>query len=172
MDGYNRMRLAVTLGSAFVMKTLIGRRCKRRRIWAHQWLLNRKNSFFNTTLKELEEQDEVRFANFLRMNSTTFQELLALVAPHITHQQTHLRETIPAEERLVITLRFLATGESFRSLQYLFRVSEHSISRIAMETCKAIVLVLQDKYLQDGCFIPIFCCLYMAIMTGMVCAAS
>ena len=71
-----------------------------------------------------------------------------LISPRITHQQTYLREAITAEERLVITLRFLATGESFRSLQYLFRVSEHSISRIAMETCKAIVLVLQDKYLR------------------------
>ena len=86
MDGYNRMRLAVTLGSAFVMKTLIGRRCKRRRIWAHQWLLNRKNSFFNTTLKELEEQDEVRFANFLRMDSTTLNDVSSMSSCVIDRQ--------------------------------------------------------------------------------------
>ena len=69
-------------------------------------ILKRENCFFNTTLKELEEHDEVRFANFLRMDSTTFQELLVLISPRITHQQTHLRETIPAEERLVITLAY------------------------------------------------------------------
>ena len=113
MDGCNRMRLAVALGSAFVMKKLIARRCKRRRIWTHPWLLNRQNSFFNTTLKELEEQDDVRFANFLRMDSTTFKELLVLVAPHITHQQTNMSETITAGERLVKHYAFWQLGRVF-----------------------------------------------------------
>ena len=135
MEGYNnriQVALAVAIGSAMVMKTIIARRRKRRRIWTSQWLLNRENCFFKTTLRELEEQDQVRFANFLRMDSATFQELLALVAPRNTHQQTNMRETITAGERQVITLHVMATGESFRSLLYLFRVSEHSISRITI----------------------------------------
>ena len=65
------MRLAVSLGLARAIKSIIARRRKRRQKWARQWLLKRENSFFNTPLKELKEQDEVSFANFLRMDSIT-----------------------------------------------------------------------------------------------------
>jgi len=97
---------------------------------------------------ELQEQDEVRYANFLRMDNSLFTVLLHLVKPLIDRQDTRMRQCIGAGERLTITLRFLATGESFRSLQYLFRVSEQSIGSIVIETCKALTSVLKQKYLK------------------------
>lgn len=48
--------------------------------------------------------------------------------------------------RLEITLRFLATGESFRSLMYYTRVHESTISRFIPEICTAICTVLESKY--------------------------
>ena len=51
-----------------------------------------------------------------------------------------MMQAIFPKERLVLTLRFLASGESFRSLEYQFRVSRKTISYIIDETCKAIVL--------------------------------
>ena len=38
-----------------------------------------------------------------------FNEILALVKDDLTKQNTHLRESIPAEIKLGITLRYLAT---------------------------------------------------------------
>lgn len=44
------------------------------------------------------------------MDTATFEELLEKVTPLIEKKDTHLRESIPAAERLSLTLRHLATG--------------------------------------------------------------
>lgn len=41
-----------------------------------------------------------------------------------------LRESIPAQECLMITFRFLATGDSYSSLMYTFKMSKQLISKI------------------------------------------
>nr|CAH7743346.1 unnamed protein product [Callosobruchus chinensis] len=56
------------------------------------------------------------------MSRNNFETLLEMVRPTIEKSDTRFREAIPAEVRLAITLRFLATGDSFASLTYLFRV--------------------------------------------------
>nr|CAH7712122.1 unnamed protein product [Callosobruchus chinensis] len=55
----------------------------------------------------------------------------------IRKKNTKWRKAIPANERLAITLRFLATGDSFKSLHYLFKVSPQLISEIVPEVCNA-----------------------------------
>lgn len=57
-----------------------------------------------------------------------------------------MREAIPPEERLAVTLRFLATGESFSSLQYQFRISQSTLSIIIPEVCEAIYKVLKEDH--------------------------
>ena len=49
------------------------------------------------------------------MDAATFEKLLCMVAPMITHKDTVMREAISLGERLAVTLRFLATGEFFPS---------------------------------------------------------
>jgi hypothetical protein len=58
-----------------------------------------------------------------------------------------MREAIPARERLALTLRFLATGESYSSLHYQFRISVSSIALIVPEVCKAVYDVMKDEFL-------------------------
>lgn len=70
------------------------------------------------------------------------------MTPFITKQTTKLRQPISPTERLAVTLRYLATGESFRSLQYVFRIPHNTISGIIPEVCDAIYTVLQPKYLK------------------------
>ncbi|KAJ8964066.1 hypothetical protein NQ314_005149 [Rhamnusium bicolor] len=57
------------------------------------------------------------------------------------------RECISAREKLTITLRYLATGESYRSLMYYFRISGCTISLFVPVVCKAIYEELKDEYL-------------------------
>nr|CAH7712217.1 unnamed protein product [Callosobruchus chinensis] len=60
---------------------------------------------------------------------------------------TKFRKAIPVQDRLAIaiTLRFLATGDSFTSLQYLFKVSKQRISIIIEETCNALIQALKEQ---------------------------
>ncbi|XP_049814001.1 uncharacterized protein LOC126260676 [Schistocerca nitens] len=53
-------------------------------------------------------------------------------------------KTISVNQRLAVTLRFLATGDSFQSLAYLFRISKQAISQIVPDVCGALVEVLED----------------------------
>ncbi|CAH1957433.1 unnamed protein product [Acanthoscelides obtectus] len=51
--------------------------------------------------------------------------------------------------RLDVTLRFLATGETYRSLMYSTRIHESTISKIVPETCLALCRCLKDVYLKN-----------------------
>ncbi|XP_018804797.1 PREDICTED: uncharacterized protein LOC108978796, partial [Bactrocera latifrons] len=56
-----------------------------------------------------------------------------------------MREAISAENRLAITLRFLATGNSFEDLKFSTAISAQAIGKIVIETCEAITKVLKDS---------------------------
>ena len=80
------------------------------------------------------------------MNTDIYAELLEKLRPLITKQTTMMRK--PAEERLAVTLRFLVTGESFRSLMYQYRIHHTTISLIVMDVwCQAIYKVLAPDYM-------------------------
>nr|CAI5824170.1 unnamed protein product [Callosobruchus analis] len=78
------------------------------------------------------------------MSASDFEILLNKIGPKIVKIDTNLREAIPVKERLAITLRFLATGDSYTSLQYLFKISKQSISLIVPEVCSALIDALKD----------------------------
>ena len=59
-----------------------------------------------------------------------------------------MRKAICPKQRIALTLRFLATKKSFRSMEYQFRISRKAISYIIDEVCKAIATVLAGTYLK------------------------
>lgn len=73
-----------------------------------------------------------------------------------------MRQAISAEERLAVTLRYLATGDNFRSLRYVFKMSDSTISEIVHETCIAIYTQLREEYLKVSvCFLSFLrICIY------------
>ncbi|XP_057290188.1 uncharacterized protein LOC130612865 [Hydractinia symbiolongicarpus] len=76
------------------------------------------------------------------MDIGDFDELVHLLAPILHKQDTNMTECIKLEEMCCITLRYLASGESFRSLEYQFRISKKAISYIVQEVCSAIAKTL------------------------------
>ncbi|XP_040275706.1 protein ALP1-like [Bufo bufo] len=71
-----------------------------------------------------------------------FDELLGLLGTRLECQDTFMRDSIPPAERLIITLRYLATGHSLISLHYTFLIGKSTASVIVKETCIAIWHVL------------------------------
>ncbi|KAJ8930109.1 hypothetical protein NQ314_017120 [Rhamnusium bicolor] len=63
-------------------------------------------------LRELRENDPNDFHNYLRMDDKTFRHLLSMLQVHLKKDDTIMQESIPPEERLAATLRFLATDEN------------------------------------------------------------
>ena len=70
------------------------------------------------------------------------------MGPKIERQDTNFRLAVPAEQRIAIALRFVATGESYQSLEYRFRVSNSLISSIVPEVMFAIYGEYKDEYIK------------------------
>lgn len=116
---------------------------KQRRWWSTQLYLKRSrlSNVNNICLLNdlLTDKESGQFRNFVRMSEDDFIFLLNAIKGKISRNDTTFRKAIPAEERLAVTLRFLATGDSFTSLQYQFKISKQLISEIVPEVCRAII---------------------------------
>ncbi len=73
-------------------------------------------------------EDRAAFKNFVRVEPAMFLELLNHLGPAIVQQITFYGKALHPRLRLVITLRFLATGDSYHSLMYGFCVPHNTIS--------------------------------------------
>jgi hypothetical protein len=78
------------------------------------------------------------------MTPQKFDALLDMVAPKIERQNTQMRDAVSPRVMLEITLYFMATGNSYCTLQYFFRVLKASISNFIPELCDAIYDSLED----------------------------
>lgn len=118
---------------------------KKKRCWVRKWLRRRETyGASSTLLRELAAEDAPEYRNWLRMSKEHFEILLAGIAHKITKNDTVMRSAIPARIKLEITLSYLATGNSYRTLQRLFRVSTPAISKFVPEVCDAIYESLRD----------------------------
>jgi hypothetical protein len=88
---------------------------RKRRWWVQDWI--KKRSMFGvskTLLEELRLEDKESYRSHLRICEEQFNYLLSIVKPLITKEDTIMREALPADLKLQITLRYLATGDHFQ----------------------------------------------------------
>jgi hypothetical protein len=62
------------------------------------------------------------------MSPSEFEFLIHFIGEKISEKVTAFRKAISVQERLALTLRFLASGDSCVSPQYLFKISKQAIS--------------------------------------------
>ena len=126
--------------AAVILNTVIPQR-RRRKCWTRALLKRRTGS---SLLEDLSLGDPTGFNNFARVSRNDFEQILMQIGPQIARQDTNFRKSVSVTDRLLITLRFLATGDTFQSLMYTFRVAKSTISLIIPEVCQALVSVLED----------------------------
>lgn len=112
---------------------------KKRSCWTRPWLLRRREfGHYDNLIQELSLEDVKSYKNYLRMPKELFDEVLSRIT-HRIEKDTFWRKALEPGMRLAITLRYLATGDSYRSLAYSFRTAHNTISKIIPETCEAII---------------------------------
>ncbi|KAK5898234.1 hypothetical protein CgunFtcFv8_015670 [Champsocephalus gunnari] len=79
------------------------------------------------------------------MSKDAFDELLGKVGPLIVKADTRLRLSIGPAERLAICLRYLATGDSYRTIAFSYRVGHTTVAVIVREVAGAIWTALVEE---------------------------
>ena len=106
-----------------------------RRFWVREIFQERKKyRLYHILTGELRLFDKEYFLRFARMTPQRFEHLLSSVGPHLQQTTTKMRVPISPAERLVLTLRFLASGD-------------HSVF-ILSETCEKLWEVLSSSYVR------------------------
>lgn len=67
------------------------------------------------------------FYNFFRLDEILFNLLVNKVTPLIKRKTTRFRTPVSPRDRVAVTLRYLATGNSMTDLHYTFRFGEYNV---------------------------------------------
>ena len=116
-------------------------RNKRREFWVRPIFSQRaQQGAFHHLVQELRLADAEYHFMYLRMSKETFDYIVSLVAPILARRgyYSRLRPEISTAERLALTLRYRATGNSQTSLAFSFRMGKSTVCGILRETCNAI----------------------------------
>ena len=120
-----------------------------RRVWTREWIKRKEElGAYHTLFRELAAEDTLGFGEYMRMPHAKFLALVEVVGPLLTKQETHMRTSIAPNERLALGIRYLATGETFKSLSFQFRFGKSTVSQIVMGVCDAIYQVLGRQHLK------------------------
>ncbi|XP_066596930.1 uncharacterized protein [Prorops nasuta] len=98
---------------------------------------------YNNLFAELKENPD-GFYRYTRMTLVHFKKLLKITEVHL--QKCNWRAFSP-EFKLLIAIRYLATGNSPNTIALAFRVGESTVRKIVKEVCTVIIQCLQPKYL-------------------------
>ena len=127
------------------------RKIRPRRWYIREWIREREqHGHYHILLQQCRLRDMEYFKYLVRMEPEMFDEILARIRPRIKKQDTNFKKAIEPGFKLAVTLRFLATGEAYKSLGTTFRCGMNTISLFVPEVCEAII----QEYLQEVVVLP------------------
>ena len=131
---------------AVMVYRVLSRR-RRRQYWLKPWIARRPQfGDFENLIVALETERRGDFVGYLMMEPAMFHELVQRLTPRLIKQATNDRKPLCPGIKTAVTLRFLATGNSYRSLAFSFRVANCIIlSLFVPEVCDAIIEEFGDE---------------------------
>ena len=117
------------------------------RFWVRPYLRKRQRlGAMQNQFHHLFQQSETEFKSFLRLSKTQFHEVLSLIENDISSDRSTSREGISAKEKFMVTLRYLAGGESHSTLSLYFMIGRPTISKFIPKVLQAIIRRLGPIY--------------------------
>ena len=120
------------------------------RFWVRKLFQERlTKGAFHVLVQDMRLFDREFFFRYLRMSPERLDNLLNQVGPLLQKKHCRSREPISPAQRLVVTLRYLVSGDSQQSHAFYFRLGRSTVCKIIKETTIAIWNVLQPIYLKS-----------------------
>ena len=137
------------MGSAGVLPVIRQRRHRRYRF--RPWLTRtqlEEEGHYSRPMPRLHLDDPMAYGNFIQMPPELYQELEQRITAEFQRDRTLMRDPVSPGVKLAVTLRHLATGESYTTLQYAFRVASPTMEKFVPEVCDTITRAYQDQVMQ------------------------
>lgn len=143
---YRKKKVRSTLTKLFILYEIISKKKIQRSVWVRP-IYTVEQRFLqgdsNNLVTMLRTTDPSLYFNYFRMQVDIFDKLFVLVGSKI-EKEYFIREPISSRTRLEICIRYLASGDSMKSVGYAFRVAPNTVSKIVHETCNEIWNTLKD----------------------------
>ncbi|XP_025262921.1 uncharacterized protein LOC112637408 [Camponotus floridanus] len=128
--------LVVLMIGTYILKRQTSFRWINRKYWVRPINIRRPiQGDFDHLLQEM-KTDPYMFFRYTRMSVNVFNHLLEIMKPFLT-KKSH-RALVP-EQRLALTLRYLATGNQILSIALAYRIGESTARNVIKETCAMII---------------------------------
>ena len=106
-----RKRALTCLALYIILKRRRRPRYARRSCWARSWIGRRvEKGTYSNLVRELANEDIMMYRRYFRVSEEVCTMIVNGIRKKIVKSNTNMRPAIIPEERLAITLRFLATG--------------------------------------------------------------
>ena len=119
----------------------------RLRPWLTQAELEEEGQY-NRPMPRLHLDDPMAYRNFIQMLPELYQELEQRITAQFQRDRTLMRDPVSPGVKLAVTLRHLATGDSYTTLQYGFRVASLTIEKFVPEVCDTITRAYRDQVMR------------------------
>ena len=87
---------------------------RRHNMWVRPWLLQREQrGAYHNIMAELYATGIPGFTNYMRMTLEFFEMIKTRLEPRVAREATNYRAPISVGDKLALTIRYLATGESY-----------------------------------------------------------